>query len=83
VEAIQIELDDAAAAAALRAELRTHGFEVECPDGACLVSVDLIERNPEQRVERVLSVVDAWAARAGSSGVAVHIDGTRYLLNPR
>jgi hypothetical protein len=47
------------------------------------VSVDLIERNPERRVERVLSAVDAWAARAGSSRVVVHIDGTRYLLNPR
>lgn len=77
---LTIELEDAAKATALRAELSRRGLSCDCPDGGPVVQIDLIERNRERRVEEVLSAVDRWLAKTRSGPVTVGIGETRYRL---
>lgn len=78
---LSIELDDGAAAAALRSRLRSAGFDVEELDGRPLVRVDTLARNPERRIEEVLHAVERWLGGGGAASVTVHVDGAAYRLN--
>lgn len=79
---LTIELENAAEASALRAELTRRGLYCDCPEDGPVVQVDLIERNPERRVEEVLSAVDRWVADTRSGPVTIRLGGTRYRLGP-
>jgi hypothetical protein len=83
MQSVTIELGDADGATSLRSFLRAEGLTADLgADGAHRVAVDLIATVPEQRIETVLSAVDAWLSRSGNGSVTVHLDGSSYLLGP-
>jgi hypothetical protein len=78
---VSIDVGDWDAAAALRAELRRRGFEVEELDGRPQVTVELLGFRPEQRIEEVLSATEDWLRGSDLRGVGVSVDGTSYRLH--
>jgi hypothetical protein len=78
-----ITVEDPDLAESLRRALsHFHAEVVDGPDGHA-VRLELIVGNPESRITKALSAVDAWLARTGTAAVRVHLgDGVYTLSTP-
>lgn len=77
-EPLRIELEDAAAAEALRRALQEYGADLD--ESSC-VRVPVSGRSAEQSVTEVLTAIDDWLVESGTAFVRVHLDGSTYTLN--
>lgn len=78
---LRVDAPDAAAAESLRRLLEPFGVETVAVEGRCEVIVDLIERNPDERVAKVLDAIDRWLIITGLASVAVTLDGRVYTIS--
>jgi hypothetical protein len=79
---LRIDVPDEERATSLCRALQPHDVEAHAVDGHFEVRVDLIERNPEHRVGRVLTAIDQWLLTADLPYVQVHLDGSSHTLHP-
>ncbi len=78
---LRIEVPDETHAAGLRRRLQPLDVETVDVDGRVEVRIELVDRNPENRVADVLSAIDSWLPTAGLAFVRVHLDGSTYTLH--
>ena len=78
---LRIEVPDDLNATTLRRELKPFGVEIIAVDGHYEVQVELIDRNPEQRVTSALNAIDAWLVTAGLPSIQLHLDGDTYTIH--
>jgi hypothetical protein len=78
---LRVEVPDETLAETLMRRLRPLEAESVPVDGYFEVGVQLHERNPEQRVVRALSSIDAWLVTTGLASVRVHVDGCSHTLH--
>lgn len=78
---LRVEVPDETFARSLIRQLRPLEAESIAVDGYYEVGIELRERNPEQRVVRALSSIDAWLQQSGLPSVRVHVDGCSHTLH--
>jgi hypothetical protein len=78
---LRVEVPDETLAASLMRRLQPLSVQRIAVDGHYEVGVELRERNPEQRVVKALSSIDAWLATSGLPSVRVHVDGCTHTLH--
>jgi hypothetical protein len=78
---LRVELPDEALARSLAERLRPFRAQIVLVDGHYEVGIELRERNPEQRVVKALTAIDAWLLSARVPSVRVHLDGCSHTLH--
>jgi hypothetical protein len=78
---LRVEVPDESFARTLIRQLQPLDAESVAVDGYYEVGIELHERNPEQRVGKALSSIDAWLAASGLQSVRVHVEGCSHTLH--
>ncbi len=81
VPSLRVEVPNETLATTLTRQLQPLEAERVAVDGYYEVGVELREHNPEQKVTKALSSIDAWLARSGLPSVRIHIDGCTHTLH--
>jgi hypothetical protein len=78
---LRITVPDESLADALRRRLRSFDVEARPVDGRVDLEIALRDRNPERRINDLLTTVDRWLVSSGVASVQVHLDGHTYTLH--